>query len=169
MNNPCIFLDRDGVLNQERGEYTYKVDDFIVPDEVFPCLQKLKNAGFLLIVITNQGGIAKGIYTKSDMHKCHIKLQKEAGGLIDAIYYSPYHPDYTNSLGRKPGTLLFERAVAKYHINPAKSWMIGDQLRDLQPAAKLGIKGILINDKLDPDPYFAAKSLTEATNIILKP
>lgn len=167
MNNPCVFLDRDGVLNQERGEYTYKVDDFIVPEEVFPCLQKLKRAGYQLIVITNQGGIAKGIYTKSDIYNCHLKLQREAGGLIDAIYYSPYHPDYTNSLGRKPGTLLFERAMGKYKIDPAKSWMIGDQLRDLQPAEKLGIKGILINDKLNALPYFAAKSLTDAADFIL--
>ncbi len=167
MTNPCIFLDRDGVLNQERGEYTYKVTDFIVPDEVFPSLQRLKNAGFLLIVITNQGGIAKGIYTKSEMHACHIKLQKEAGGLIDAIYYSPYHPDFSKSLGRKPGTLLFERALAKFHIDPTRSWMIGDQIRDLKPAAKLGVKAILMNDTLAAKPYFAASSLTEATDFIL--
>jgi len=169
LTNPCIFLDRDGVLNQERGEYTYNVADFIVPNEVFPCLQKLKKAGFLLIVITNQGGIAKGIYTKSDMNACHLKLQKEAGGLIDAIYYSPYHPDFTKSLARKPGTLLFERAIAKYKIDSAKSWMIGDQLRDLQPAEKLGIRGILINNQIQSNSYFKADSLTEASEIILKP
>ena len=89
MMNKCIFLDRDGVLNVDRVDYVYRVEDFIIPEGTIEALQKLKNAGYLLIVITNQSGIAKGIYTREDVMKCHRYLQEQCGNILDDIYFSP--------------------------------------------------------------------------------
>lgn len=164
----AIFLDRDGVLNEERGEYTYTPEDFIIPEGTIEALQKLKNAGFLLIVITNQGGIAKGLYTVQDVLNCHTYLQQQCGFLIDDLYYSPYHEAYSNSLSRKPDSLMLEKAIAKYKINPTLSWMVGDSLRDMIPAQKLGIRTIKIGKKIDLHVDFYAENLWEASKQILK-
>jgi D-glycero-D-manno-heptose 1,7-bisphosphate phosphatase len=144
LKQKAIFLDRDGILNVERGEHTWRLDDFILVDGIVDLLSRLKQEGFLLIVITNQSGIAKGMYTRADMWACHEKFQKEAGGLIDDFYYAPGHPDVSESLSRKPDTLMFERAMAKHDIDPELSWMIGDKERDITPAKKLGIRTIRV-------------------------
>lgn len=164
-----IFLDRDGVLNKERGAYTYRPADFEVEEGVGEALKQLKVAGYLLIVITNQGGIAKGLYTRDDMMACHEKLQEETGALIDDIYYSPYHPDFSQSLGRKPGTLLFERALARYAHPPQICWMVGDQERDLLPAKALGMRTVFIGPHQLPSADFVAGNLRSASEIILDP
>jgi D-glycero-D-manno-heptose 1,7-bisphosphate phosphatase len=168
--NKCVFLDRDGVINVDCVDYTYKVEEFVIIEGVHEALRKLKDAGYLLIVITNQSGIAKGIYDHTDVHLCHDYLQRETGHLIDEFYYSPYHEKHTASLTRKPGTLMFERAVAKYNINLAESWMIGDKERDLVPAKKLGLKTILLpeGDYSTPLADFVKKDLLEAGNFILE-
>jgi len=164
----AVFLDRDGVLNEERGEYTYRLEDFIIPEGTLEALTTLKKAGFLLIVITNQGGIAKGLYTAQDVLNCHQFLQEKCNFLIDDIYYSPYHEAYSQSLSRKPDSLMLERAIAKYNINPHISWMVGDSLRDMIPAQKLGIKTIKIGKKIDLTVDFYAENLWEASKRILK-
>lgn len=164
-----IFLDRDGVLNKERGAYTFRPDDFEVEEGVGKALQMLKAAGYLLIVITNQGGIAKGLYTRKDMLACHEKLQKETGALIDDLYYSPYHPDYSQSLGRKPGTLLFERALARYDYPPHVCWMVGDQERDLLPAKALGMRTVFIGQHPLPSADYFTDNLLAASELILDP
>lgn len=167
-NKKAVFLDRDGVLNEERGDYTFRLEDFIICNGVKEALEMLKNAGFLLIVITNQGGIDKGLYSKKEVLACHQHLQEQTGNLIDDLYYSPYHSDFNNSLSRKPQTLMIEKAIAKYNINPACSFMVGDSLRDMQAAAKLGIKCIKIGEPivLKVDRY--ANSLLEASQWITK-
>ena len=143
----CIFLDRDGVLNQEMGDYVFKKEDFKIVDGVPEALQKLKDAGYLLIVITNQSGIAKGLYTRKDVLNCHEFLQKECGNLIDDIYFCPHHEDFnTASLLKKPNSLMIEKAMAKYNIDPTKSWMIGDQPRDIEAGKKAGLKTIFISE-----------------------
>lgn len=168
--NKCVFLDRDGVINIDCVDYTYKVEDFKIIDGVREALKILKENGFLLIVITNQSGIIKGIYSHEDVKKCHRYLQDETNHRIDAFYYSPYHEKYTASLSRKPGTLMFERAIAKFDIDPASSWMIGDKERDLQPARQLGIKTILLPEDGKPSPSadFIYKNLLKATKGIIK-
>jgi len=165
--NKCIFLDRDGVLNVERGDYTYQVEDFIIPGGVIPMLQELKDAGFLLIVITNQGGISKGIYSVQQMQTCHEYLQNECGGIINAFYYSPYHQTITNSLASKPGTLMFEKAIARFNIDTNKSWMIGDHERDLIPAHKLEINTIFIGNEKSGVANFNFKDFNTAAKKIL--
>ena len=165
--NKAIFLDRDGVLNEERGDYTWRKEDFIVRPDVPDALFLLKNAGFLLIVITNQGGINKGLYTAIDVLNCHQILQEKCNFLLNALYYSPYHQDFTQSLSRKPNSLLLERAISHFSIDVEQSYMVGDSPRDLAAAAKVGIKGFKIalnNPKNEENVYF---NLLEVTKKII--
>ena len=166
--NKCIFLDRDGVINVDHVDYTYRLDHFFIIDGVIDTLKKFKEAGYLLIIITNQSGISKGIYTYADVVRCHHYLQEQCGYLIDGFYYSPYHEKYTNSLSRKPGSLMFEKAIAKFDIDISQSWMIGDKERDLIPACKLRLKTILISEKEEGVKCEArVENLEEAANKIL--
>lgn len=165
----CVFLDRDGVLNVDRPNYSYQLDHFKIIPGVAESLKRLKDAGYLLVVITNQSGIAQGIYEQKDMELCHSFFQEQTGELISHFYFSPYHPTVTASLGRKPGSLLFEKAIAKFSIDTNASWMVGDRGRDLIPAKKLDIRTIQVGDEVEPENKggFAAKDLAEATQIIL--
>ena len=142
---PCIFLDRDGVINRDRVNYAYRLSDFEILPRVPEALRRLKAAGYRLVIVTNQSGIAKGIYTREQMQTCHNFMNMVTGHLVDEIYYAPHHPSVSESLTRKPDSLMFERAVAKFDIAPTRSWMIGDKERDLVPAQKLGIPGILVD------------------------
>jgi D-glycero-D-manno-heptose 1,7-bisphosphate phosphatase len=143
-NRPCIFLDRDGVINKERGEYTFLTKDFCILEGVAEALRLAHEANFLLIVITNQGGVDRGLYSKEDVMNCHHYLQTETGSLIDDIYICPHHPTKTESLMRKPDSLMFEKAIAKWGIDLEHSYMIGDADRDLLAAQKVGVKGLLV-------------------------
>jgi D-glycero-D-manno-heptose 1,7-bisphosphate phosphatase len=142
-----IFLDRDGVLNIEKGQYTFLVENFEILPGIIPVLKVLKQNGFLLIVITNQAGIAKGLYNRKEMERCHDKFQNLSGRLIDHFYVAPDHPDFSASLSRKPDSLLFEKAISKYDIDTKNSWMVGDKERDLIPAKKMGIQTVMIGDQ----------------------
>ncbi len=167
--NRCVFLDRDGVLNEDDPKYTYEVTKFRIIAGVPEGLQKLKGDGYTLVVVTNQSGIAQGIYTVAQMKECHTYLQKQCGHVIDHFYYSPYHPSVTNSLFRKPGSLMFEKAIAKFNIDVTKSWMVGDRSRDLIPARKLGIRTIQVGDEVDGENRgdFKVNNLLEAAALIL--
>ena len=163
----CVFLDRDGVINRERGDYTYKPEDFEIIDGVVESISHLKKSGYLLIIITNQAGIAKGIYTAEDVMHCHNYLQKACNSQIDAIYYCPYHPDYSNSLCRKPDSLMFEKAIARFKIDPSGSWMIGDSERDIIPAKKLGLHTIRIGNNIsESTAEYMSDSLRSAVSVI---
>ncbi len=147
--NKCVFLDRDGVLNKDNPNYTYQVEAFEILPGVLDAIRELKQAGYLLVVVTNQSGIAQGIYTQTQMEACHAYLQKMCGNRIDHFYFCPHHPTVTASLARKPGTLMFEKAIARFSIDTTKSWMIGDRGRDLIPAKQLGIRTIQIGDEIE--------------------
>lgn len=153
--NKCIFLDRDGVINKDRVDYVYKVEDLVVNEGVKEALELLKQNGYLLVVITNQSGIDKKIFTEDHVSKVHDEIQKQTGNHISEFYYSIIHRTISNSLSSKPGSLLFEKAISKYNIDPKNSWMIGDRLRDLIPADKLGISTVLI--EADYDEVFDGK------------
>jgi D-glycero-D-manno-heptose 1,7-bisphosphate phosphatase len=166
--NKCVFLDRDGVINEERGTYTYKVDDFKIIPGAKEALSILNKNGYLLIVVTNQAGITRGLFTERDMQECHEYMMKETGHLINKIYYASYYPDFSNSLLRKPDSLMFEKAMAKFNIDPDKSWMVGNSDRDLVPAVNLGIRTIYIGDKApDTKTDFIVNDLMEATEKII--
>ena len=168
--NKCVFLDRDGVLNEDRTDYVYRVEDFIIPDGVPEALRVLKDAGYLLIVITNQAGIAKGLYTRDDVLACYTYLQEQCGHVIDDIYYSPHHPKFNSeSLTRKPGSLMLEKAIAKYSIIPDRSWMIGDALRDMQAGRRVGVRTVRIMHQPELSAEFdaCATSLLDASRLVL--
>jgi len=166
--NKCVFLDRDGVLNEERGDYTYEIDDFVLVPGVIEALQLLKAADYLLVVVTNQAGIAKGLYTKQDMDACHEKLHQETNYILNAIYYAPQHPVISNSLARKPDSLMLERAIARFNIDPNQSWLVGDRLRDLEAGKKVGVKGILVGAEPAPVGILYAANLLRAAHLIIQ-
>ena len=142
----AIFLDRDGVINKEIG-YVYRVEDFILTDDIIPSLKKLQEAGFIFIVVTNQSGIAKELYTHEDVAKVHahmLKLLTENGIKISEIYYCPHHSDVEPCICRKPDSGMFEKAIARFNIDISKSFLIGDKERDIQAGEKAGVKSILI-------------------------
>ena len=141
----CIFLDRDGVLNEEQHDYVSRKENFIIREGVAEGLILLKNAGYLLIVVTNQAGISKGLYTESLVREFHEILQNQCGNIIDDLYFSKHHPSYTsNSLLRKPDCLMLEKAMAKHEIDSSQSYMIGDAERDVKAGMKAGVKTIHI-------------------------
>ena len=145
--NKAIFLDRDGVINHDPGDYTRSLEEFNILPTVFETLKKLDEAGYLLVLITNQGGIAKGLYSHDDVNEIHTYLMEkciEHGFRLTDVYYSPHHPNFGESLSRKPGSLMIEKACAKYDIDPAKSWMVGDKVRDLEAGEGAGVKGVLL-------------------------
>jgi len=143
----ALFLDRDGVINRERGEHTWRIPDFEVLPQVAPALKALRLQGWLTIVISNQSGVALGLYTLGEVEDLHRYLHHrlaDAGAALDAVYYCPHHPDHGRCLCRKPGSLLLERAIARYGIDPARSFMIGDRERDVQAAEAVGVKGVRV-------------------------
>jgi D-glycero-D-manno-heptose 1,7-bisphosphate phosphatase len=146
--NKAVFLDRDGVINRKgSGYYVFREEEFFLNKGVSDALKYFISKGYLLIIITNQGGIAKGIYTTTHLEKLHnymIQKLKAFDIVLTDIYYCPHHPDVSQCLCRKPGTLLFEQAIAKYKIDPKGSFMIGDSQIDIQAADKMKIKGILL-------------------------
>lgn len=161
-------MDRDGVLNKDYVDYAYTLDRFELLPGVKEAVSMIKQAGYYCIVITNQSGIAKGIYTRAQMQECHDYLQEELHHQIDRIYYAPWHPDHSESLSRKPGTLMFERAIARYDLDPGHSWMIGDKKRDLIHAIKLGMKTAQVDGHDDGLADVVVPDLLSAMQEILK-
>jgi len=150
--NKALFLDRDGVINLERGDYVWKPEDFVLCPNIAQNLKAFQDAGYLLIVITNQGGVAKGLYTHEDVKKTlgyMEELLAKEGVRIEKSYYSPYHDSKGKSLGRKPGSLLFEKAIYEFDVDPKQSIMVGDKERDVIPSRKFGIKSYLIEKNAD--------------------
>jgi D-glycero-D-manno-heptose 1,7-bisphosphate phosphatase len=165
--NKAVFLDRDGVLNAEIGHYVWRPEEFVVLAGVPEALARLKAAGYYLVVVTNQAGIAKGLYTAADVHACHQKLQDACGHLIDAFYFAPGHPSVSESLMRKPDSLMLEKAMARFQLDPDQCWMVGDRLRDIEAGARVGVAGILIGSTEQVEYTRAAPNLLAATDLIL--
>lgn len=162
----ALFLDRDGVVNKERGDYTYKIEDFHIIPNIISVIGQIKSLGFKIIIITNQSGISQNIYSQSDVNSCHEYLQLISNNLIDAFYVAPLNPSQSRSLSRKPDSLLFEKAIYKHKIDPRKSWMVGDKERDLIPAKKLGISTILLGEEETAYADYQAKSNLEFLDIV---
>jgi D-glycero-D-manno-heptose 1,7-bisphosphate phosphatase len=146
--NKAIFLDRDGIINEEIGDYVKRFEDFKLLPHLAETLKNYQSQGFLIIVITNQGGLAKGLYNITELNKMHqyflTEMEKE-GVTIAEIYFCPHHPDFNgNCLCRKPGSLLVEKAMARFNIDPKASYFIGDRPRDAEAGEKVGVKGILV-------------------------
>jgi D-glycero-D-manno-heptose 1,7-bisphosphate phosphatase len=148
MNNKAIFLDRDGVLNHEIYDYICKIEDFEVLEYQIPVLKRFYDEGYMLVVITNQGGIALNRYTEEQLAAMHQHLFErfEAhGAKITKAYHCPHHPTVSEPCTcRKPLSGMVLEAIAAYDIDPSLSVMIGDKPRDVSAAEGAGVKGILI-------------------------
>lgn len=137
--NKAVFLDRDGTINVDKN-YLYKIEEFEFLPGVLDALADLKRNGYLLIIVTNQSGIARGFYTEEEylqLEKWMLEEMKRAGAEVDAIYYCPHLKDATlekyrvDCKCRKPKLGMFERAIIEHEIDVNASIAIGDKERDL--------------------------------------
>jgi D-glycero-D-manno-heptose 1,7-bisphosphate phosphatase len=147
--NKAIFLDRDGVINSDIGHYyVYRQADLKINDGIIQSLQRFQTAGFLLIIISNQGGIAKGEYSKADTDLFHSKLNSifaENNIFIGEIYYCPHHSEIEKCICRKPDSQLIEKAMARFKIDVENSFFIGDSERDIKAAKKVKLNTLKID------------------------
>jgi D-glycero-D-manno-heptose 1,7-bisphosphate phosphatase len=162
--NKALFLDRDGVINVDRG-YVYRVEDFVFMPRIFDLLKIAQRLDYRLIVCTNQSGIERGYYTLEDflaLNEWMLSEFKSRGILITAVYHCPHAPQQ-NCFCRKPNPGMFLEAIADYAINAAESFMIGDKPSDIEAARRAGVvNGALIdgnnpNALLDIIALFKAK------------
>ena len=158
--NKAIIFDRDGVINAEIGDYVWRPADFVIYPATIELMILAQKEGFVIIIITNQGGIAKDLYTPNEVKNlyqiiCH-KVES-GGGKIDDFFFCSHHPSISKCLCRKPETLFFERAIYKHKIQPEVSYMIGDREKDLIPAKKLNMNTIAIGNSSIPcaDYFFS--------------
>lgn len=143
----AVFLDRDGVINDGSLYYTYRIEDFIINPDIPEALKLLCDCGYALIVVSNQSGVAKGVYSENDVEMVHeyMKTVLEKQNIkFDGIYYCPHHPDVADCECRKPKNKLFLDAISEHNIDPDKSFMIGDSKRDIEAAHRTGIKAFKI-------------------------
>lgn len=144
--NKAVFLDRDGVINVERG-YTHRLEDFVILPDLIEVLQLLQKKGYLLIIVSNQSGIAKEFYKQTDVEILHthlLEVFKKNNIVLSEIYYCVHHPDVSRCICRKPDSLFVEKGLARFDIDASKSYFIGDKERDTEAAEKAGVKGFLI-------------------------
>ena len=170
MVNKAVFLDRDGVLNKDKVDYVYTIAEFKIFDGVAEALSLLKNAGYKLIVITNQSGIAKGIYDEKSVIDCYDYLQSQTGNLIDDLYFCPHHPDYDIRCEcRKPGSAMIFEAMKKHNIDANRSFMVGDAQRDITAGNNAGLRSIHVNNGKEAatGAIHAVSDLLEAAHYIL--
>ena len=152
--NKAIFLDRDGTINVDK-KYLSKIEDFEYLSGAIEGLKLLQDAGYLLIIITNQSGIARGYYTEDDFSKLNdwmIQNLKSRGIEISKVYYCPHHLDgkiekyRVDCNCRKPKLGLYQKAIEDFDIDLSESWTIGDKLRDSQICETTNCRGFLISD-----------------------
>jgi D-glycero-D-manno-heptose 1,7-bisphosphate phosphatase len=148
----AVFLDRDGVINVEKG-YLHRIEDFELLPGAPEALSLLKEAGFLLVVVTNQSGVARGYYSLEAVHELHRHLQSELkpyGVAINGFYICPHHPEHGSGkfaaecFCRKPLPGMLEQAVADFRIDPAQSYLVGDKLSDIEAGHAAGCRCLLV-------------------------
>lgn len=179
-----IFLDRDGVINRDPGgwtkyNYVTKWDEFFFIDGSIEALKRLKNAGYKICLISNQGGISKGYFTQEDLERLNKKMLAEIekeGGEIDRLYYCPHH-DKDNCECRKPKTGLIEQAIKNEDVDLRNTFIIGDSIRDVEAGKRMGMKTVLVlsgktlvneTGKWNVQPDSIKKDLLEAVEWILE-
>ena len=184
MNNEAprraIFLDRDGTLNRDTG-YVHRKEDWHWLPGVVEALRRFRAAGYLLVVVSNQSGLARGMFSVEDLHALEEWINADLAGHgagIDAWYYCPHLPEATGPCTcRKPEPGLILQAAAELHIDLARSWMVGDRVRDVQAGLAAGCSCILLrppveayeNDVPVPDGVFVAPHLAAAEVRIMAP
>ncbi len=184
MPGRAVFLDRDKTLIDDPGYLDHPDGVRLLPG-VAEGLRRLKAAGFRVVVVTNQSAIARGKVTVAGLETIHAELRRQltsAGVELDAIYYCPYHPDGTvppynrEHDERKPAPGMLFRAAREMNLDLAKSWMVGDRLRDIQAGHRAGCRTVLVrSDSTEPAedftgqdrPDFEADGLLAAADMIL--
>jgi heptosyltransferase-2 len=176
-----VFLDRDGTLNYDPG-YLSVAAELKLLSGVGPALARLKRAGAKLVVVTNQSGVGRGIFTLKDLEAIHARLEgllEQEEVALDAIYFCPHHPD-DGCRCRKPNIGMVERARSELQLDLRRSYLIGDHARDIQLAKRVGAKGILLTTDLvdaqaldalqaaEAMPDAVATSMAEAVDWILE-
>ena len=151
MMKPAVFLDRDGTINVER-DYLYRIEDFQFIAGVPMAVRRLNEAGFLVVVVTNQSVIARGLCSLEELAEIHKKMETELGAegaFVEAIYFCPHHPhggfegevkEYKiecECRKPKPGMLL--QAAERFHIDLSKSYLVGDSPRDIEAGRSAGV------------------------------
>lgn len=148
----AVFLDRDGTINEEK-DYLHRIEDFVFIPGAVEALRRLHHAGFFLVVVTNQSGVARGYFDLSAVERLHRHLEEElarAGARIDAFYLCPHHPeegvgDYRidcDCRKGRPGMLL--QAARDHDIDLSSSFMIGDKLSDIEAGKAAGCRSLLV-------------------------
>ncbi len=144
MRHKAVFIDRDGVINSDEGHYyIYKVEDFVFTPELPNALKYLSDNGFVLVVVTNQGGVAKGEYSLTDVEVLHQHMRTELLSYdveLDAIYVCPHHESIAPCECRKPSPFMINQAVKDLDIDPKRSYLIGDSERDIVSGNSAGLK-----------------------------
>lgn len=140
----AFFIDRDGVINSDKGHYyIYRKEDFVFNPDIEKALKQIKKTGYLIVLITNQGGVAKGEYTESDVKKVHAYMQENLqlfDADFDAIYYCPHHDSIEACECRKPKPGMIFQAVKDLSIQISQSYLIGDSIRDIEAGVAAGLK-----------------------------
>ncbi len=180
--NKAVFLDRDQTLIEDPGYINHPSQVRLLPS-VAQALIQLKKMGYLLVVVSNQSGVARGLVTEEVLQQIHHQLKKllaDEGAYLDAIYYCPFHPEGVipkyrcESDLRKPNPGMLLKAAQDLSIDLSRSWMIGDSFRDIEAGIRAGCKTILIESPVrrlqpgpsDPVPDRKVASLREAANLI---
>ena len=151
VGNKALFLDRDGVINIDTG-YVHKIEDFEFIDGIFDVCRFFQEKGFMIIVVTNQAGIARGYYDETDFHtltEWMVGKFKEKGIMITDVFFCPHHPEFTGSCScRKPEPGMILEAAEKYNIDLDRSILIGDKVSDIEAADNAGVGMAILNKKI---------------------
>jgi len=151
--NKAVFLDRDGVLNDDYDHYyVFRPEDIKLNPGVIELLTCLIKKNYLLVVISNQGGISKGLFTKEDVEKTNARILEllDAHNIrIEEIYYCPHYRETERCICRKPDSLMIEKALGRFSIDPSVSYFIGDRLTDMEAGEKAGLKTIRVEPNQD--------------------
>ena len=149
VRRPALFLDRDGVLNEDRG-YVHRWEDFSWIDGAREAIAAFNRAGWLVFVVTNQSGVGRGYYTEADVVTLHGHMADalaQVGGRVDAFYYCPDHPEAAESRyrhpdppDRKPNPGMLLRAISEWPVDLQKSLMVGDKDGDLEAGRRAGVR-----------------------------
>lgn len=144
---PAAFLDRDGTIIEDT-EYLADPAEILMLEGAAEAIARLNAAGWPVVVVTNQSGIARGLLTEADYERVRARLDEildEAGAHVDATYKCPHHPDFTGACEcRKPGVGMYLEAARDLHLDPARSFYVGDRWRDIAAAVHFGGRGFLV-------------------------
>jgi histidinol-phosphate phosphatase family protein len=175
---PAVFLDRDGTIIHDAHYLADPAGVRLLPGAA-EAVARLNAAGIPVVVVTNQSGIGRGYFTEADFRAVQARVEEllaAEGAKVDAVYHCPHAPDEEPPCAcRKPGVGLFLRAAEEHGLDPARSWYVGDRLRDLAPAERLGGRGILVRAGAEhgeaeraPAHVAVVDGLREAVELVLR-